>query len=176
MYQQGAPVLGVLQTEFLLMSPLCTHIPQVRIFITRHKKVSSLGLSLIQCFLQLHVQETSQQVRARCRWIVFREPSLNLKAEGISKLVLWALSAQCRMVHSARPVPSFSYFSLCKRLQTSGWMALKKAESTAVVEKWFLDHTTDKPISLGELCEAWSWAGEDLGAGEMGPHRARRGL
>lgn len=85
--------------------------------------------------------------------MVFREPSLSLKAESISKLVLWTLSAQCRMVHGARPVLSFSSFSLCKRLQTSGWMALKKAESTAVGEKWFLDHTTDKPVSFGELCE-----------------------
>lgn len=51
-------------------------------------------------------------------------------------------------------------------------MALKKAESTAVSEKWALDHTTDKLISAGELCEAWSWADRGHGAGERGIGRA----
>lgn len=55
-------------------------------------------------------------------------------------------------------------------------MALKKAESTAVSEKWALDHTTDKLISAGELCEAWSWADRGHGAGERGIGRAGRGL
>ena len=74
------------------------------------------------------------------RWMVFREHSFTLKAEGISQVQIYncatdTVSPAQGCTQCTRAVPSFGYFNLYKRLQTSGWMALKKPESKAVVEK-----------------------------------------
>lgn len=71
------------------------------------------------------------------RWVVF---SFTLKAEGVSQVQTYNGATDAAVpawgcTQGTRAVPSFGYFSLSKRLQTSGWMALQKPESKAVAEK-----------------------------------------
>jgi len=64
------------------------------------------------------------------RQMVFRDHSFTLRAEGISQVQIYncamgSVSPAQGNTQRARAVLSFGYFGLYKRLQTSGWMALK---------------------------------------------------